>query len=67
MLRIDRVRYEDVLRRVGIETVLANKADRRVLRSFGLVERMDEYSMARRVLMADVSGGQVWGRPRIGG
>ena len=28
--------------------------------------RMDEYRMARRVLMADVSGGRVRGRPRLG-
>ena len=27
---------------------------------------MDEYRMARRVLIADVSGGQVWGRSRLG-
>ena len=33
---------------------------------FGHVERMDEYRMARRVLMADVSGGRVRGRPRLG-
>ena len=26
---------------------------------------MDEYRMARRVLMAEVSGGQVRGRPRL--
>ena len=33
---------------------------------FGHVERMDEYRMARRVLMAEVSGGRVRGRPRLG-
>ena len=27
---------------------------------------MDEYRVARRVLMAEVSGGQVRGRPRLG-
>ena len=27
---------------------------------------MDEYRMARKVLMAEVSGGQVQGRPRLG-
>ena len=37
-----------------------------VLRWFGHVERMDEYRMARRVLMAEVSGGRVRGRPRLG-
>ena len=45
---------------------LASRADQRVLRWFGHVERMDEYRMARRVLMAEVSGGRVRGRPRLG-
>ena len=30
------------------------------------MERMDEYRMAKRVLMAEVSGGRVRGRPRLG-
>ena len=46
--RMDRVRNEDVRRRVGIERELASRADQRVLRWFGYVERMDEYRMARR-------------------
>ena len=29
------------------------------------MERIDEYSMARRVLMVEVSGGWVRGRPRL--
>ena len=29
------------------------------------MERMDEYRMARRVLMAEVSGGRARGRPRL--
>ena len=29
------------------------------------VERMDEYRLARRVLMAEISGGPVRGRPRL--
>ena len=40
---------------------LANRADQRVLRWFGHVERMDEYRMPRRVLMAEVGGGRVRG------
>ena len=63
---LDRVRNEEVCRRAGIERELASRADQRVLRWFGHVERMDEYRMARRVLMAEVSGGQVRGRPRLG-
>ena len=43
---MDRVRNEEV-----------SRAYQRVLRSFGHVERMDEYCMARRVLMAAVSEG----------
>ena len=39
-------------RRAGIERELASRADQRVLRWFGHVERMDEYRMARR----DVDG-----------
>ena len=53
---MDRVRNEEVLRRAGIEKELANRVDQRVLRWFGHVERMDEYCMARRVLMAEVRG-----------
>ena len=57
---------EEVHRRAGIERELASKADQRVLRWFGHVERMVEYRIDRRVLMAEVSGGCVRGRPRLG-
>ena len=50
--RMDRVRNEVVRSRAGIERELASRAEQRVLRWFGHVERMDEYPMARRVLMA---------------
>ena len=63
---MDRVRNEEVRRRAGIKTELASRADQRVLRWSGHVERMDEYRMARRVLMAEVSRGRVRGRPRLG-
>ena len=52
--------------RAGIERELASRADQRVLRWFGHVESMDEYRMARRMLMAEVSGGLVRGRPSLG-
>ena len=51
--RLDRVRNEEVRRRAGIESELASR-------------RMDEYRMAKRVLMAKVSGKRVQGRPRLG-
>ena len=63
---MDRDRNEEVRRRAGIERELASRADQRVLRWFGHVVRMDEYRMTRRVLMAEVSGGRVRGRPRLG-
>ena len=63
---MDRVRNEELRRRAGIERELASRADQRVLRWFGHVGRIDEYRMARRVLMAEVSGGWVRGRPRLG-
>ena len=56
--QIDRVRNEEVRGSAGIERELSSRADQRVLRWFGHVERMDGYRMARRVLMAEVSGGR---------
>ena len=43
--RMDRVKNEEVCRRAGIEMELASRADQRVLRWFGHVERMDDYRM----------------------
>ena len=60
------VRNEEVRRRAGIERELASNADQRVLRWSGHVERMNEYRMARRMLMAEVSGGRIRRRPRVG-
>ena len=62
---MDRGMNKEVRRRAGIERELASRADQRVLRWFGHVERMDEYRMARRVLMAEVSEERVRGRPRL--
>ena len=64
--RMDRVRNEEVRARAGIEMELASRADQRVLRWFGHVEKIYENRMARRVLMAKVSLGLVRGRPRLG-
>ena len=47
--RMDRVRNEEVRRRAGIERELASRADQRVLKWFGHVERKYEYRLARRV------------------
>ena len=58
---MDRVGNEEVRRRAGIERELASRADQRVLRWFGHVERIDKYRLAVRVLMAEVSGGRYEG------
>ena len=63
---MDKVRNGEDRWRAGIERESGSRADQRVLRWFGHVERMDEYRMSRRVLMAEVSGGRVRGRPRLG-
>ena len=63
---MDRVRNEEVHRRAGIERELKSRVGQRVLRWFGYVERMDECHLTRRVLMAEVSVGQVQGRLRLG-
>ena len=63
---MDRVRTEEMRRRAGIERELTSRADRRVFRWFGHVDRIAEYRMAGRVLMAEVSGGWVRGRLRLG-
>ena len=63
---MDIVRNEEVRRRAGIERELTSRADQLVLRWFGHVGKMDEYRMVRRVLKAEVSGGRVRGRPRLG-
>ena len=53
-------------RRAGIEWELVSTADQRVFRWFGHVERMDKYHIARRVLIAELSGEWVQERPRLG-
>ena len=57
---------EYVRRRAGIGRELASRVDQRVLRWLGHMERMDENRLARRVMMAEVIGGRVRGRPRFG-
>ena len=64
--RMDRVRNKEVHRRAEIEKEFASRADQRVLKLFGHVERMDEHRISRRVMMEEVNGGRARGRPRLG-
>ena len=43
--RMNRVRNEEMRSKAGIERLLASRADQRVLRWFGHVERMDSYTV----------------------
>ena len=63
--RWDRIRNEEIRRRAGIEETHAEKVDRRVLRWFGHVERMDEGRWPRKVKAAKVEGRQGRGTPRF--
>ena len=63
---MDRVRNEKMRRRDGIERELASRVDHRVLRKFGHLWRLDEYHMARRVLLAEIREMAVRGRPGLG-
>ena len=62
--RMDRVRNEEVRRRAGIEMELASRADQSIEVVWACGKK-DDYRMARRVLMAEVSGGRVRGRSRL--
>ena len=64
--RWDRVRNEEIRRRAGIDETLAEKVDRRELRWFGHVGRMNEGRWSRKVKAATVEGQQGRGRPRFG-
>ena len=63
---MDSVSNEVVCRRAVIEMELVSIVGQRVLRWFMHVERMDEYRMARRALIAEVYGVRVRGRPWLG-
>ena len=51
---------------IGVIMACLSRVDQRVLRWFWHLERMDEHRIARRVLMAEVSGRRVRRRPRLG-
>ena len=64
---MDRIRNEVVASRAGTERELSSRVDQSVLRWFGRVrENMEEYRIARRLLMAEVRRGRARGRPRLG-
>ena len=56
--RWDGIRNKEIRRSAEIEETLAEKVDRRVLRWFGHVEKMDEERWPRKVKAAKVEGQQ---------
>ena len=60
----DRVRNEEVSRRVQVERHLSSEVNQCVLRWLCYVERMDEECMAK-VIISDVEGNRSRGRPRL--
>ena len=63
--RVDRVRNEEVRRRVGVDRSLADRVDQRVLRWYGHMERMNEERLTKRVWRAEVDGVRPRGRPKM--
>ena len=59
----DRIRNEEIRRRVGVESDLVGRVGRCVLRWFGHIERMDEGRVAKRVYESGVDGRRGRGRP----
>ena len=64
--RLDRVRNEVVRARTGVRRELVAGVDMNVLRWFGLVERMDNERLLKKVMNAKVDGRSARGRPRFG-
>ena len=65
VLRLDRVWNEEVCRKAGIERELASRADQRALKWFFHVEKWMSLLWPEECL-AEVSGGRVRGRLRLG-
>ncbi len=63
---MDRVRNEEVRRRTGVVKELAERAEQRVLRWFGHVERMEEERLVKKITRSEVRGVSPRGRPRMG-
>ena len=59
----DRIRNEEIRRRVGVENDLSGRVERCVLRWYRHVERMNDDRMAKMVHVSGVDGRRGRGRP----
>lgn len=66
VMRMDRVRNEDVRQRTEVVRKLSERVDQRVLSWYGHMVRMGEECLTKRVWKAEVNGVRVRGRPRRG-
>ena len=66
MSRMDELEMKWCLENLEYKGKYQYRVDQKELRRFGHVGRIYEYGMTRRMLMAEESGGQVRGRPRLG-
>jgi len=64
--RMDRIRNEEVRRRVGVVKELSRKSDERLLMWFGHMERMSDERLTKKVMRAKADGRAMRGRPRFG-
>ena len=61
--RMDSVRNEVVRKRVSVTVKLSKRVDKKVLKFFGQVERMESGRMTKRVYVSEVEGERGRGRP----
>ncbi len=64
VLRMDRVRHEDVRHRTDVERKLPERVDQRMLSWYGHMIRMDEDCMTK-VWKTEVSGARTRGKSRF--
>ncbi len=64
--RMDRMRNKEVQRRTGVVKELDERAEHRMLRWFGHVERMEDEHLVKKVTRSDVRGVRPRGRHRMG-
>ena len=61
--RIDRIRNTRIRSMCGLNVSLLGLVERRILRWFGHLVRMDEERLVKRVMMCEIEGGRGRGRP----
>ncbi len=66
VIRMARVRNDEVRRRTGVVRELAERAEQGVLRWYGHVEKMEEERLVKKITRSDVRGVRSRGRHQLG-